>query len=297
MCATPHNVRMKSGGGRYNVCFIVVFNIISSREVEDSFSTRLIFSSTAYPVNISFSKVSCKSTIATSATLFGVSYDRHTVVNLKIFLDAISIPYKSSSTKRILVSTLIDFEKSLSPTAQTTLVTYIQSYYDMRNTSVAARVERNLQRTLRRLSQEQDENNQKDPGDDKARTNTKSAPKSENIGPQKRKYSRISKGPRKTKKGKPNASKFRECSVCYESLPIKDFPKVNITTNCEHDNSVCTVCIRAHVDARVDIGQFGFITCPMCPEELVLEDVRRLCVTETFEKFVAVRSYVSALLI
>src|ERR1700722_1988878 len=116
--------------------------------------------------------------MATSVTLFGVSYGRHMVTNLKVFLDAASIPDKSSSTKRILVSTLIYFEKSLSPTAQATLVTRIQSYYNTRNTSVAARVERNLRRTLQGLSQDQNENNQKDMGE-KAKPNTKSAPKSD----------------------------------------------------------------------------------------------------------------------
>lgn len=51
-----------------------------------------------------------------SATLFGMPYSRHRVVNLKFFLDAAYLPYKSSSTKKIFVSTLRDFEQSLSPT-------------------------------------------------------------------------------------------------------------------------------------------------------------------------------------
>jgi hypothetical protein len=222
------------------------------------------------------------------AALFGVSYSRHGVVDLKFFLDAAYLPYKSSSTKKILVSTLRDFEQSLSPTAQATLVTYTQSYYDTRNTSIAARVQRNLERTLRRLSQEHGaknvEKNHVESDEENAKTNTKNVAKSDKTGPQKRKYSQISKGSSKTQKNTTKASNFRECSVCYESLPNKDFPRANITAKCEHSNSVCTACIGAHVDARVDIGQFGFMTCPTCPETLALEDVRRLCRAETFER-------------
>lgn len=266
--------------------------------MEDSILYKSYIVSTTGPVHVLSSKLRCNSKMATSATLFGVSYDRHTVVNLKFFLDALSIPYKSSSTKRILVSTLRDFEQSLSPTAQATLVTDTQSYYDTRNTSTAARVKGNLSRTLRRLSQEhdtknEDEKNQVERGEENAKPNPKKAAKFDKTGPKKRKYSQISKGSHKTKKSKPKASKFRECSICYEDLLNKDFPNDNITPNCKHSNSICTVCIGAHVDSRVDIGQFGFITCPMCPEELVLEDVRRLCGTETFEKFVTILSSVS----
>jgi hypothetical protein len=236
--------------------------------------------------------------MAQPAILFGVPYNRHTVDNLKFFLHSVSRPYKSSFTKGILFSTLQDFEKSLSPEAQATLVTYTQSYYDTRNASIAARVKRNLGRALRRLSQEhdtekEDENNQVESGEENAQNNTKSARKSDKTDLKKRKYSQISKGYPKMQKNKTKASKFCECSVCYESLPNKNFPEDNITINCEHDNSVCTVCIGAHIDARVDIGQFGFITCPMCPETLALEDVRRLCGAETFERFVTILFSVS----
>lgn len=250
-------------------------------------------SSTAGPVHISSSKLRCNSKMALSRMLLGVPYKRHTVIGLKVLLDAASIPFKSSSPKKFLFSTLRNFEKSLSPTALATLVPNIQAYYDARNTSMAPRVLENALRILRRLSREQDENNQDDTGAEKAKNNVKSEPKSEETGPQKWKCSQISKGYRK-KKNIPKASKVRECSVCFESRPNKDFPGVNITANCEHDNSVCTNCIGAHVDARVDIGQFGFITCPMCLEALVLEDVRRLCGNEIFEKFVAILSSASA---
>lgn len=41
--------------------------------------------------------------------------------------------------------------------------------------------------------------------------------------------------------------------MCYESLSNKDFPRANITAKCEHSNSVCTACIGARIDAKVDI--------------------------------------------
>ena len=207
--------------------------------------------------------------MASPETLFGVPYDRHTVVGLKSFLDAVSKPYKPSSTKRSLFSALVDFEKSLSVNQIFQgLVIHTQVYYNTKNTSDAERAENNLFGTLRRASQFQNRNNQHEANEDKAETNKTS--------PGKRKHSEISNGIRKPKKNKPKASKSRECSVCFDDLPNKCFPKADITVTCEHDNRVCTVCIDAHVDASIDIGQFGFITCPMCPEVLVLEDVRRL---------------------
>jgi hypothetical protein len=200
--------------------------------------------------------------------LFGVSYDDHRVDSLRLMLNAAAIPYKSSATKRNLISCLKPFETALGTEAQKTIEQAVEGHY--KPTRKTARSSKQLQTAFEtvRLSRDQDN---KDQGEE-AKKNKK------------RKHKQISQETRKSKV-EAKVPSSQECQVCYEDLPIVSFPTRAYTTACNHERGVCVDCLGRSIAVQVDLGQFRFITCPMCPQVLELADVRRLSSRETFERY------------
>jgi hypothetical protein len=79
--------------------------------------------------------------------------------------------------------------------------------------------------------------------------------------------------------------RFRECTVCCESLHPLIFPANPPSLNCTHKSEVCPPCLEQWVSTKIDSNARSRIDCPQCTTLLTHNDVRRACSPETFAKY------------
>jgi hypothetical protein len=211
-------------------------------------------------------------------------------------LDAVEVSYSSSPPKRVLIPTPRKHGSSLTSEAQAILLTAVQGYYKARRTADVARFAEELHVTFQVITRGENRSKQAQaPGEEHEndKTSTKRIRGTEKTVQRKGKIPRYQKPHNIRGRTKKSSQTPRMLCVLRES-PNDKFPKANITVKCDHENSVCAACIAASIDAQVDIGQFCFITCPMCSEHLLPEDVRQLSGGATFERFDAILSNASS---
>ncbi|KAK8136732.1 hypothetical protein PG984_004672 [Apiospora sp. TS-2023a] len=66
----------------------------------------------------------------------------------------------------------------------------------------------------------------------------------------------------------------RECIVCLETKPLKDFPQRRTTSTCAHLPRACQKCIQFSLLAQFEEKAMEHITCLECPEMLGPSDVQ-----------------------
>lgn len=75
----------------------------------------------------------------------------------------------------------------------------------------------------------------------------------------------------------------KDCSICLESLPIRDFPDATLSDACIHDQSACNECITTSVNTQIPDISWDQIKCPECPAILHYNTVNRYSSTESFQ--------------
>jgi hypothetical protein len=78
----------------------------------------------------------------------------------------------------------------------------------------------------------------------------------------------------------------RECTVCYDVLPVGDFPRL---AGCIRYPTVCKVCFQKWLSGKVgSTALLSDIKCPCyaptCKTPFSYEDVRRYADQETFDR-------------
>lgn len=69
-----------------------------------------------------------------------------------------------------------------------------------------------------------------------------------------------------------------------EELPSKKFPKRRITLACLHEPHMCRSCVRFSIELQIKEKQW-FVKCPLCPEKLAFETVKKYTSEEIFEQY------------
>lgn len=75
-----------------------------------------------------------------------------------------------------------------------------------------------------------------------------------------------------------------ECEVCYEDLPISEFPPNKITAVCQHEGKVCYGCLEQDIAIQIGEGVLGQLKCPSCPEKLSYEDIQAYASPDVFRR-------------
>ncbi|EKD12230.1 ring finger protein [Drepanopeziza brunnea f. sp. 'multigermtubi' MB_m1] len=74
-----------------------------------------------------------------------------------------------------------------------------------------------------------------------------------------------------------------ECCVCMELFHSDHLPAV--TSVCTHEPKVCPDCIAQSIDAQIPQVAWDQIQCPVCPEPLPFDEVKKWASTEAFEQY------------
>jgi IBR domain, a half RING-finger domain len=82
------------------------------------------------------------------------------------------------------------------------------------------------------------------------------------------------------------------CTVCFETLPLDDFPAAPITSTCllefhriEDESFVCKSCINESIDAQLGDAKPDEISCPSCKQRMSHQDIKKWTEEEIFEKY------------
>lgn len=75
-----------------------------------------------------------------------------------------------------------------------------------------------------------------------------------------------------------------ECCVCMESLELEHFPSTKLTDTCNHEHTVCRVCITESIDNQIPDVAWDQLRCAECPETLPYEVVKSWASPEAFER-------------
>jgi hypothetical protein len=75
-----------------------------------------------------------------------------------------------------------------------------------------------------------------------------------------------------------------ECEVCYEDLPVSEFPLQKVTAVCQHEARVCYGCLEQDIAIQIGEGVLGQLKCPSCPEKLSFEDIRAYASPDIFRR-------------
>lgn len=83
----------------------------------------------------------------------------------------------------------------------------------------------------------------------------------------------------------PTPEPTMECEVCYEDLPVSEFPPNKITAVCQHEAKVCYGCLEQGISVQIQEGVLGQLRCPSCPEKLSYEDIQAYASPEIFKRY------------
>jgi IBR domain, a half RING-finger domain len=82
------------------------------------------------------------------------------------------------------------------------------------------------------------------------------------------------------------------CTICYECLPVGDFPAAPITSTCllefhriEDESFVCKSCINGSIDAQLSVSKPDEFSCPSCKQRMGHQDIKNWTENEVFEKY------------
>lgn len=77
-----------------------------------------------------------------------------------------------------------------------------------------------------------------------------------------------------------------ECSVCSDTFPAHEFPRLR---DCSHEPLVCSGCFADWLASQIDNTSWDHIECPAdaCDVLVVHEDMKRLASAETYMRYVA----------
>lgn len=76
---------------------------------------------------------------------------------------------------------------------------------------------------------------------------------------------------------------LRVCDVCYEDTLLEGFPEQKITENCQHEITICSMCVAEAMESKLKNGYWANMTCPGCDSEMTPEEVQAVSRPETFE--------------
>jgi hypothetical protein len=82
------------------------------------------------------------------------------------------------------------------------------------------------------------------------------------------------------------AEKAAACSVCLEEHPLGSFPPTKITLGCQHEPTICFGCLTQAIDSQIGDRAWDAVSCPMCPERLTFEVIRKYSSPASFERHV-----------
>ncbi len=85
---------------------------------------------------------------------------------------------------------------------------------------------------------------------------------------------------------------WKECVVCvcgYSPEQFPDSPKITSTCAHDHEDVVCLRCIRMSIQTALREGDLRRIICPLCPEPLLKEEIKKYGTKEIFSRYVAPR--------
>ncbi|KAK6834214.1 hypothetical protein PG987_008908 [Apiospora arundinis] len=66
----------------------------------------------------------------------------------------------------------------------------------------------------------------------------------------------------------------RECTICYGTKSLEEFPKRPISYSCRHITSICMDCVQSSLQAQLEEKSMHQISCLECPEILTFRDVQ-----------------------
>ena len=82
------------------------------------------------------------------------------------------------------------------------------------------------------------------------------------------------------------------CTICFESLPLGDFPADAITSTCllefhriEDESFVCKSCINESIDAQLSVSRPDEVSCPSCKQKMSHQDIQKWTEQEVFDKY------------
>lgn len=75
-----------------------------------------------------------------------------------------------------------------------------------------------------------------------------------------------------------------ECQACYENLPSDLFPARRITTECQHEETVCLACLSFDISTQLKDKVWNQLACTLCSAKLQPWDVKEFTTEETFER-------------
>lgn len=77
--------------------------------------------------------------------------------------------------------------------------------------------------------------------------------------------------------------RLSECCVCLESFSSIDIQFATITSACKHTAKVCLQCIKSSIKSQIQDLPSDQVSCPMCPELLNYQAVRKFADNRTFQ--------------
>lgn len=80
-----------------------------------------------------------------------------------------------------------------------------------------------------------------------------------------------------------------DCEICMETKHPSEFIKQPITESCRHESlTICLNCVARDIRAKIEMGQWRSLQCPLCPETLSEEDVEHFADKQTYTWYVLV---------
>lgn len=74
------------------------------------------------------------------------------------------------------------------------------------------------------------------------------------------------------------------CSVCSYQLTAGNRPDGKLTTNCNHCNDICLICVARSLQSQVDSKMWNQLSCPVCDVQLDHGDVRKYATADVFAR-------------
>jgi hypothetical protein len=74
-----------------------------------------------------------------------------------------------------------------------------------------------------------------------------------------------------------------------ESLAAERFPKVRITSTCQHETTTCSSCLNQSIDSQIDHRDWDQVTCTECNEKLSYDDVKEAASDNGFQRYMKIQ--------
>ena len=74
------------------------------------------------------------------------------------------------------------------------------------------------------------------------------------------------------------------CTVCLESFEASQFPGRRLTSACDHEPTLCLLCLVTSISTQFSSKTWNQITCPDCGAGLEHQDIKDFADDETFQR-------------